>query len=108
MFTTLSTTRSATSGIEPSVNTDGVAWAGVAPERKAAPVPTRPTTAAAARKLRKAVIFFLGGDGHDRGRLWVDGGYESSTSLWVASIPRATQPIGWDGRSLGENLGSES
>src|SRR5882724_7693890 len=70
MFTTLSTTRSATSGIEPSVNTDGVAWAGVAPERKTAPVPTRPTTAAAARRLRKAVIFSSGWRPDELGHLW--------------------------------------
>src|SRR6185503_19971544 len=57
MFTTLSTTRSATSGIEPSVRTAGVACAALGPERRAAPAPISPTTAAAARKLRNGVIW---------------------------------------------------
>src|ERR1041385_1306664 len=56
MLTTLSTTRSATSGIAPSVSTAGAACAGVVPERSAAPVPSSPTTAAAAMSVRSGVI----------------------------------------------------
>src|ERR1700759_3705648 len=59
ILTTLSTTRSATSGIELSVNAVGavgVACACVQPKRNAAPVPTSPTIPAAANKLRNGFI----------------------------------------------------
>src|SRR5262245_25897904 len=56
MFTTLSTTRSATSGIELSVSADGAALAWFMPGRNAAPVPTSPTTAATARRGRSGFI----------------------------------------------------
>src|SRR4051812_7403804 len=60
MLTTLSTTRSATSGIELSVSTDGeadgAACAGLMPECNAAPAPTSPATAVTARRVRSGVI----------------------------------------------------
>src|SRR3954468_7021623 len=78
MLTTLSNTRSATSGIELSVSAagaaDGAACAGVAPGRKAAPAPTSPATAVTAKRVRSGVIL-------------IPRGYESWTGQRVASIP---------------------
>src|SRR5262245_56955943 len=79
MLTTPSMTRSATSGIEPSVSVAGDACAGAVPERSAAPVPTSPTTAAAAMSVLSGVI------GSSLS-------YESLTALQVASIPQPRPP----------------
>src|SRR5437868_2932175 len=59
MFTTLSTRRSATSGIEPSVKALGDACAGLGLEYSAAPVPISPATATEASRVRSEVILVL-------------------------------------------------